>query len=248
MSDSHHPFFDFEGNLEYDEDLEQQFFVKFEPLPEIDEFLKWSEENEGYRFRTLSLGGGLEFVFSAQSAFEAIGVGGGDLASSVDGNPRAIRRVCRLVLRHLHEMGVRADQGETQQVSRNLKISPALVRGYILASLDGMERYDRYQPIPELHYLLKLMLLPGIPAFEKNRIASNRKFKTLFRAAEIYHRTGSVPGMRECAKLFNIAASTISRMFDSHEDYEIEVIETYLRFKEYDEDYWTNLFGNPSTE
>jgi|TARA_B100000446_G_scaffold131205_1_gene123206 hypothetical protein len=207
-------------DLIYDEELEQAYFKRFRmDEPEIEEFLNWSEKAEGFKYRVFAQSGGLEFVFSVQDEFERIGVKGEALVSCVDGNPHAIRLVCRKILRHFAEVGVRADKGETALVARKVQISTAIVRQFVLASMDGMERYDWYQPVPELHYLLKLMFMPGIPLTERRRRAEDTRYFSLFVAAAHFHKTGIAPSIREVAARLGVAPSTLSRMFDGPEDF-----------------------------
>lgn len=211
------------GLLDFDEDIEQKYIFNEETSEDINEFLKWSKDFEGYRYRTLADQGGLEFVYAAENDFKEFDVSGQDLAGCVDGDCKSIREVCRKILSHIAKARTLEKQGESHLVSRNLEPSRAAIHAFILAAFDGMERYQTYQPIPELHYLLKEILSPGVSALEKAIRAENRKHSVLFLASEIYKVSGDIPSLRTCAQAMRLSPSTVSRMFDGVEDYEANV-------------------------
>ncbi len=211
------------GYLIFDEKVEQGFVMLNHQLSGIPAFLEMSEKLKGYQYRTLAEFGGLEFVEATEEIFSAFGISGNELAGCMDGNLHCIRSVCIQILQHLEKANELEKMGETHLIGRNLEPSRAAIRMFILATFDGMERYDCYQPIPELHYLMRLVLSNGIPALEKARRARELKYRILFTGAEIFMETKAVPSMRTVAKKIGRNTSTVSRIFDSVEDYEIGV-------------------------
>ncbi len=209
--------------LLHDEEIEQAFAWNEALSLDISAFLEWSEQYTGYQYRTLVQHGGLEFVYATEEAFKTFGISGQELAGCVDGDLRSIRNTCRKILRQLETAKNLESKGQTHLISRKLEPSKAAVHMLVLAAFDGMERYDSYRPIPELHYLLKELLAPGVPTLEKARKANQFRSNALFIAAEALQETGKIPSMRRIAEISGRNVSTVSRMFGSTDEYERDV-------------------------
>jgi len=183
--------------------------------PEISDFLEFSSKYEGVPFRSLWTFGGLEFVFSYEDDFKKIGISGDILAGCIDGDSEAIRFVCRAILSSLSEARTLSKEGYTQLASRGLTLNPAATKAFILASLDAKERYQVDEIVPELYFLLSQVLFPGKPEVEDLERSENLRFNSTFIAWAYQHKHKTYPSYRVLAKLFGVAPSTISRMFES---------------------------------
>jgi hypothetical protein len=195
-------------------------------------FLKY----EGVPFRSLWTFGGLEFVCAYEEDFKKIGISGDALASCVDANSEAIRFVCRAILSSLSEAKTLIKEGNTQLASRGLTLNPAATKAFILASFDAKERYQVDEVVPELYFLLSQVFFPGKPEVEDLEQSKYLKFRSLTIASAYQHKHKIYPSYRVLAKLFHVAPSTISRMFESRVEFKQEVDQH-------------NIFGtDPSTD
>lgn len=188
--------------------------------PEIAKFLQFSVKYEGVPFRSLWTFGGLEFVFAYEEDFKKIGVSGDALARCVDGNSAAIRFVSRSILESFVKANTRIRSGETQLASRGLTVSPAAVKAFILATLDGKERYQVDEVVPELYFLLSQVLFPGKPEVYALEASNNLKYYSAYVAWAYKHKHKAYPSYRVISKLLKVAPSTISRLFESRAEFE----------------------------
>lgn len=188
--------------------------------PTIPSFLKFAERYEGTPFRALYEFGGVEFALDYASDFENIGVEGSTLAACMDGDVDAIRVVCRKALQSMDNAREREKGGESQLASRGMTINPTAVKAFILATLDARERYQFHEVVPELYFLLGQIFFPGEPEAAKvNRQADKAAWAAMLGWA-YYHKNGEYPSYRKLAKLMGVAPSTISRLFESFDQFE----------------------------
>lgn len=188
--------------------------------PSLGKFVEFAEKCEGIPFRTLWTFGGLDFVFDYEQDFKKIGIDGQTLAGCMDAEPDLIRQVCLKVLKSLNEAQERAKSGQTQMVSRGISISLTAVKGFVCAVLDAQERYFRYEPIPEFQFLLSYILFPGEPEVDAARSSNDLKMYAGLIAGAYRHKHGKLPSYRKLAELFNVAPSTISRLFENEAEYD----------------------------
>lgn len=188
--------------------------------PSIARFLEFAEKCQGIPYRTLWTFGGLEFVFDYQADFEKIGIDGQTLAGCMDADPDLIRQVSLKLLKSLAETQEREKSGETQMVSRGLSVSLTAVKGFICAVLDAQERYFWYEPIPEFQFLLSYVLFPGEPEVDSARLSHDLKMNAALIAWGYRHKYGKLPSYRKLAELFNVAPSTISRLFGDEVEFD----------------------------
>jgi len=189
--------------------------------PSISSFLKFAAKYQGTPFRALADFGGVEFAISYSDDFERIGVTGQTLAACMDGDHDAIRHVCRSALESMDEAQVLQRQGATHLASRGVVINPTAVKAFVLAVLDSRERYQYSEVIPELYFLLSQVLLPGETEAEKaERNIQLRTWAELLGWA-YRHKHGEYPSYRKLAKILGVAPSTISRMFENVEQFEL---------------------------
>ncbi len=228
--------------LQHDKSLDQEFYFFTKKNPGALSFLKWAKERTGFQYRALINHGGLEFVDSTYKIFENFNVSGEELASCMDGNIPIIQGVCRKLIFQIGNAKELSKQGESHLIGRKLEPSRAAIHEFILATLDAMERYDQYQPVPELHYLLGLILSPGVSQFEKSRISQDFGFLCEMVAASEYHRMKAVPSYRELARRFGVAPSTISRMFENRMDFEKRVQNKYEFHSRHNSEYWSKVW------
>lgn len=189
--------------------------------PSIPSFLRFSEKHKETPFRAIWDFGGLEFVISYSADFEKIGVTGQALATCMDGDPDAIRSVCRKTLSSMNSADELRQRGETHLASRGVVINPTAVKAFILAVLDARERYQYHEVIPELYFLLAQVLLPGETEAKKAERNSDMKAWALMLSWAYHHKHGKYPSYRKLAKLIGVAPTTISRMFESIEQFEL---------------------------
>lgn len=188
--------------------------------PEIGRFLSFVRNHEGVPFRALSYFGGLEFCFDYQDEFEKFDISGRALASCMDGDTETIRAACRKILAAMQSLREQQRRGETHIISRGMGISTTAVRAFILASLDAKERYGNNDIIPELYFLLSQVLFPGEPEVDATRSSAELK-STCGVVSWAYHfKHGKYPSYRKLAKVFEVAPSTISRLFETREELE----------------------------
>jgi hypothetical protein len=188
--------------------------------PEITEFIRFSLKYEGVPFRSLWTFGGLEFAYSYEEDFKKIGVSGDVLAGCLDADPEAIRFVCRAILRSIAEAKTLTKGGKTQLASRGLTVNPTAVKAFILATLDAKERYQIDEIVPDLYFLLSQVLFPGEPEVDALEASKNLKFNSAYVAWAYRHKHKTYPSYRLLAKLFKVAPSTISRLFESRVEFE----------------------------
>lgn len=191
--------------------------------PEISDFLHFSSKYTGIPFRSLWTFGGLDFVFAYEEDFKKIGVSGDALASCVDGKSDAIRFVSRAILESFDQAKTLIKGGKTQLASRGLTVNPAAVKAFILATLDAKERYQVDEIVPELYFLLSQVLFPGEPEVDALEASKNLKHSSAYIAWAYQHKHKTYPSYRALAKLFNVAPSTISRLFESRDEFEAMV-------------------------
>ena len=196
--------------------------------PDIADFLRFSEEYKDVPFRAISSFGGLEFVFDYQEEFEKIDVDGARLAGCMDADSNAIRTVCRRILGSIVEGQALSRDGETHLVSRGRAISPAAVKAFILAVFDARERYQIDEVVPEFYFLLSQVLFPGDPEAETLRASKDLRFNSVYISWAYHHKYRSFPSYRRVAKLLGVAPSTISRLFESREEFEAAVESKYV--------------------
>ncbi len=188
--------------------------------PSIRAFLEFSEKYYNVPFRAISNFGGIEFFFDYESFFKMIGVNGEVLATCMDGDEAAIRFVCRRILESMDAAQELVARGEAHLASRGIVINPTATRAFILAALDARERYQYFDVIPELYFLLGQVLFPGEPEVESNRRSRELKTWISYVARAHHHKHGFFPSYRKMAKIFCIAPSTISRLFENQADFE----------------------------
>jgi hypothetical protein len=191
-----------------------------EERPDIARFLSFSSEFEGVPFRALWTFGGLEYVSNYVKEFEKIAIDGAILASCMDGNSDAIRTVCRQVLVSIDEASRLRETGETQLVSRGRAVSLTAVKAFILAVFDAKERYQVDEIIPELYYLMSLILFPGQPEAMAANASNELQGRSAYFAWAYRHKHKKLPSYRRIAKQFNVAPSTISRLFKNHDEFD----------------------------
>lgn len=188
--------------------------------PKIADFLRFVSDNEGVPFRSIWMFGGLEFVFDYEAHFEKIGVEGSLLASCMEGNSQAVRKACRMILQALGEAERLTQVGETQIVSRGLGVSHTAVKAFILGILDAKERYKIQEVIPELYFLLSIMLFPGEPEADSLRKSKDLKLYSSRVGSQYLNTYKIFPSYRQLAKILDVAPSTISRLFESRGEFE----------------------------
>lgn len=164
-------------------------------------------------------------VFGSLAAkdLQPFGVERRDLVSCWQGNIASIRKVSLQLSGLLIAEEKLKRSGETHLVARGLTPSRSAIQCFALAAEESLQRNGPTSNPPELHFLKIQLLFPGESKYRKAGASLVHRTNAISRAAVILSETGVSPSYEEIAKGMKLSKSTISRLFDSPDEWVREV-------------------------
>jgi hypothetical protein len=184
----------------------------------IQAYLKLREDFPGVHIPIYRLGG-FESIFPLEERLKPFGIGGQTLASVMDASPKAIERVCLVLLEELDKERMLLQKGQSHLQSRGAAPTASLCLSFVCICYEAMEWNDAPQNISALHFLQQQPLLPGVPVLKADMERRQFKASVEFTAAIHWMATGKLPSYRVLAKILNVAPSSISRLFSDSDEY-----------------------------
>jgi hypothetical protein len=183
----------------------------FKRNPTIENYVKMRRENPNDEIE-VSFTNGLDWLFANSDVLRENGIDPQWFASALDANEEAISKLSLHLLEKIVERSRLEKSGETHVMSRGVAISDSLVNYISAVMLDALSWNDDLYIPRDLLVLLRYQIIGDEPSQLKQLEAHLLEDRIAYIGAQILEYGGQVT-TREIAKILNINASTVSRIF-----------------------------------
>ena len=200
---------------------DKEFFFDDEPDPSLSRVYKNNPTIENYISlrRTnpnteieVAFTNGLDWLFANSEVLRENGIDPQWFASALDADEEAISKLSLHLLEKIVERSRLGKSGETQIMSRGIGISDSLVNYLAAVMLDALSWNDRLYLPRDLLVLLRYQIIGDEPAQLKQLESHRLEHSIAYTGAQILEYGRQVT-TREIAKILNINASTVSRIY-----------------------------------
>jgi hypothetical protein len=183
----------------------------FKDSPTIENYLSLRRANPNSEIE-VAFTNGLDWLFANETLLRENGIDPQWFASSLDANVEAISKMSLHLLDKLVDRSRLEKSGETHVMSRGVAISDSLVNYLIAVMLDALSWNDDLYIPRDLLVLTRYQILGEEPAQLKQLESHRLEHDIAYIGAQILEYGRQVT-TREIAKILNINASTVSRIF-----------------------------------
>jgi DNA-binding CsgD family transcriptional regulator len=179
--------------------------------PTIENYLSLRRANPNAEIE-VAFTSGLDWLFANENLLRENGINPQWFASALDANEEAISKLSLHLLDKIVDRSRLEKSGETHVMSRGVAISDSLVNYLIAAMLDALSWNDDLYIPRDLLVLTRYQILGDGPAQLKQLESHQLEHRIAYIGAQILEQGRQVT-TREIAKILNINASTVSRIF-----------------------------------